>query len=157
MVQVDMEKKTLADFSAELQTIADELNELAAFDTMEMYRHLSECGDQLAQAREPAKIPANFVPGCTSNVYIDAHLENGVLVYTGSSEALVVRGYVAILVHALSGLSPADILSGTQTAVDQFATSTNIRATLTPSRANAFGNIYRMMVDKARALVPVDS
>lgn len=148
-----MEKKTVSDLARWLEDTADELNDLASMDTMEMYRHLTGLGEELGSFGEPEKTPANFVHGCTSNVYIGHRLENGLMQFTGSSEALIVRGYVAILVEGLSGLSPRQIVEETATLIDNFANVTNIRATLTPSRANAFGNIYRLMVEKAKSLV----
>jgi len=147
-----MSQKSIDEAQAYLSETAEELNDLVAIDTMEMYRQLTKIGDGLVLRGEPAKTPENFVHGCTSNVYIEALNDNGVIQYRGSSEALVVRGYVAILVEALSGLSAADIVGHTEAMVSHFAEETNIRATLTPSRANAFGNIYRLMKDKAHAL-----
>ncbi len=133
-----------------LQETAEELNDLQSMDVMEMYRHLTDLGKGLVELSAVEKIPENFVQGCTSNVYISGRLADGRMVYGGSSEAHIVRGYVAILVQALSGLSPADILAFSQPVIEAFAEGTNIRATLTPSRANAFGNIYKLMRQKAQ-------
>lgn len=148
-----MDKKTVSDLARWLEDIATELNDLASLDTMEMYRHLTGLGEGLSAHGEPEKIPDNFVHGCTSNVYIAHRLDNGLVYFSGSSEALIVRGYVAILVEGLSGLSPQEIIGETAGLIDNFANVTNIRATLTPSRANAFGNIYRLMVEKAKSLL----
>lgn len=136
---------------AYLTETADELNDLQSMDVMEMYRHLTELGKSLAELPAAEHVPENFVQGCTSNVYISARCADGRMVYGGSSEAHIVRGYVAILVEALSGLSPQDILAASQGPIEAFAEGTNIRATLTPSRANAFGNIYKLMRQKAQA------
>jgi len=144
-----MTEKTLQDAKAWFEAIAEELNDLKSLDMMEMYRRLTQLGQDLEAHGSPAKIPANFVHGCTSNVYISAHMEDGVVSFQGSSEALVVRGYVAILVAGLSGLSAQDITGGTAGMVADFAAATDIRATLTPSRANAFGNVYGLMAEKA--------
>lgn len=141
---LDEMKRYLAD-------TAEELNDLMSLDVMEMYRHLTELGNALPALPAERRTPDNFVHGCTSNVYISGELAEGRMRYGGSSEAHIVRGYVAVLVNALSGLSPAEVVEGTAQAIADFAEGTNIRATLTPSRANAFGNIYKLMVAKAQA------
>jgi len=141
--------QTIASMQAFLQETADELNDLMSMDVMEMYRQLTELGNSLPELPPAERTPANFVHGCTSNVYIGARIEQGRVFYSGSSEAHIVRGYVAVLVNALSGLTPAEIIGETEAPVSAFADGTNIRATLTPSRANAFGNIYKLMVAKA--------
>ena len=71
--------------------------------------------------------------------------------YRGVSEAHVVRGLLAYMVEALNGLPPEDVVSGTREAIEQFAEDVDLKATLTPNRANAFGNIYALMVEKAAA------
>jgi cysteine desulfuration protein SufE len=62
---------------------------------------------------------------------------------------MVVKGYLSILIQALNGLSTEDLLIRSQSLVEHFGEVTNIRANLTPSRANAFGNIYQLMRVKA--------
>jgi cysteine desulfuration protein SufE len=145
--------QSIEEMEAYLLETAEELNDLQTMDVMEMYRHLTDLGKALPELPAEERVPENFVQGCTSNVYIAASRMDGRLVFRGSSEAHIIRGYVAILVTALSGLSPNDLLAGSQSAIEKFADSTNIRATLTPSRANAFGNIYKLMRQKAKALV----
>ena len=144
--------QTIAEMRAFLQETADELNDLMSMDVMEMYRQLTELGNSLPDLPSADRTPANFVHGCTSNVYIGARFEGGRVLYAGSSEAHIVRGYVAVLVNALSGLTPAEIINETEGPITAFAEGTNIRATLTPSRANAFGNIYKLMLAKAHEI-----
>lgn len=145
-------KKNLQDMMSYLDQMAEELTSLMDFDMMEMYRFLTETGNGIAAIDPADQVPRNFVQGCTSNVYVCARLVDGVLQFTGSSEAHIVRGYLAILVNALSGLSPRDFLDGSRQPIEDFATRTRIQAALTPSRANAFGNIYRLMAQQAGEL-----
>ena len=143
---------TIHEVKTYLEQMAEELNDLASFDQMEMYRLVSDTGKNLPGLLEGEQTEENFVQGCVSNVYIAANSQNGRVLYRGSSEAMVIKGYVAILVHALSGLTPTDIIDATPELITHFAEHTNIRANLTPSRANAFGNIYELMVHHARRL-----
>jgi cysteine desulfuration protein SufE len=130
--------------------MTEELNELAAFDQYEMYRRLIDLGKEITAIPESDKVEENFVQGCVSQVYIGAYQDKGKIHFKGSSESQVVRGYVTILINALSGLSPQDILDKTEGPVAQFAEDTDLKATLTPSRTNAFGNIYKLMRSKTQ-------
>ena len=134
-----------------LKEITDELVTIREMDNLEMYRMLTDIGKKLNELPEEEKTDENFVYGCVSMVYI-AHGfdEEGAIHYRGSSESHIVRGYLAILIEALSGLAPGDVVSGTKGMVEQFARETDLKATLTPNRANAFGNIYQLMVEKAK-------
>jgi cysteine desulfuration protein SufE len=56
-------------------------------------------------------------------------------------------------VEALNGLSPEDVVSGTRQSIEKFAEDIDLMTTLTPNRANAFGNIYELLVRKAAARI----
>jgi cysteine desulfuration protein SufE len=131
--------------------MAEELSVLASMDQMEMYRFLTEQGNDMPQVSEDEKTEENFVQGCVSNVYVAHQIEGDRIWYRGSADSLIVRGYLSVLIKALSGLPLDDLLSYSRKLIEDFSEQTNIRATLTPSRANAFGNIYQLMYDKALA------
>lgn len=144
-------EKTLDDMKAYLEETTEELVMMREMDNLEMYRMLTDIGKELDGLRDEEKNEENFVYGCTSNVHIADDFRDGRVYYRGVSDAHVVRGYLAVLVNALSGLTPEDIVNGTREAVEKFARDTDLKASLTPNRANAFGNIYKLMVDKAAA------
>lgn len=144
--------KTLEEAKSYLEEITDELVTIREMDNLEMYRMLTDIGKKMEELPEEKKTPENFVYGCVSNVYVADEIgEDGAIYYRGSSESHIVRGYLAILIEALSGLPPADVANETKGMVEAFARDTDLKATLTPNRANAFGNIYQLMVDKAKA------
>jgi cysteine desulfuration protein SufE len=144
-----MQTKTIEETREFLEDMAEELNALAEMDQMEMYRMLTEVGNEIPAIAAEEKTDANFVRGCISNVYVAHSVEDGHIWFRGSSEAMVVKGYLSILIQALNGLSTEDLLTRSQSLVEHFGEVTNIRANLTPSRANAFGNIYQLMRVKA--------
>lgn len=148
-----MPSKSLDEMRDYLHEVTEELLGLREIDNLEMYRALTGYGSALPGIDDSERVESNFVHGCISNVYVVAELRDGAVHYRGSSESHVVRGYLAVLVAALSGLSPADVVRSSREAVEAFARDTDIKATLTPNRANAFGNIYKLMVEKAAALV----
>lgn len=146
-------RKTPEEMRAYLSEVTEELLMMREMDNLEMFRMLTDLGKELPGLGEDEKTDENFVYGCTSNVYIAADLVDGRVQYRGVSEAHVVRGYLAVLVHALSGLAPEDVIENTREAVETFAQDTDLKTSLTPNRANAFGNIYKLMVDKASAFL----
>ncbi len=106
----------------------------------------------LAQKLEP--LPDEFrvepfkVKGCVSQVYVVGELQQGRLHWRGDSDAQITKGLLALLIEALEGLTPEQAA-----AVDPaFLADTGLQASLTPSRANGFLNIFKMMQAQARGL-----
>ncbi|MFM8604412.1 MAG: SufE family protein, partial [Cyanobium sp.] len=88
------------------------------------------------------------VKGCVSQVYVMGSLNNGKLHWQGDSDAQITKGLLALLIEGLEGLSPAEAA-----AIDPaFLAATGLQASLTPSRANGFLNIFRMMQAQAAGL-----
>jgi cysteine desulfuration protein SufE len=114
-------------------------------DPKQKYEQLLAYAKKLEAMPESAKIPANKVQGCVSQVYITADLEDGKVWYKGDSDAQLVKGLVALLVEGLNGLTPQEILQVTP----DFIEDTGLKVSLTPSRANGFYNIFQLMKKKA--------
>ncbi len=109
------------------------------------YEQLLLYAKRLKEMPEEDKVSENKVPGCASSVYITANLEDGKIWYQGDSDAQLVKGLVAVLVEGLNGLTPEEIL---QVSPD-FIQDMGLNASLTPSRANGFYNIFQTMKKKA--------
>ncbi len=106
-------------------------------------RKLEPLPDEFRQ--EPFK-----VRGCVSQVYVVGQLVDGRLHWQGDSDAQITKGLLALLIAGLEGLTPTQAA-----ALDPaFLAETGLQASLTPSRANGFLNILRMMQSQARALGP---
>lgn len=114
---------------------------------------LMDYGKELQAFPSEKMVESNKVPGCISNAYISYEVKEGLVYYQGFSEALVVKGYIAILVHGLSGHKPEDILEFGEEKVNEFLATTNVQANLTPSRANAFQNVFSMMRLRAQEVI----
>lgn len=69
-------------------------------DWEERYRHVIERGKAMAPLDDALKVPATKVEGCASQVWLHPRIENGVFSFEGDSDALIVRGLIAVL-HAL--------------------------------------------------------
>ena len=92
-----------------------------------------------------AKIEENKVQGCVSQVYVIASLEDGKLHYRGDSDAQITKGLVAFLIRGMNGLTPEEMVD----LAPDFIKETQLDVSLTPSRANGFFNIFKMMQQKA--------
>ncbi|HIP24073.1 MAG TPA: SufE family protein [Rhodobacteraceae bacterium] len=74
------------------------------------YRYVIDLGKKMAEMDEAHKIPETKVHGCASQVWIMPDLSGGVIRFTGDSDAMIVRGLIAVL-HALyDGLPFKDAL-----------------------------------------------
>jgi cysteine desulfuration protein SufE len=109
------------------------------------YEQLLWYAKRLDEMPEADKVPENKVPGCVSQVFITANLEDGKVWYRGDSDAQLVKGLVALLIEGLNGLTPDEILQITP----DFIQDTGLSVSLTPSRANGFYNIFQTMKKKA--------
>ncbi|MCA2012876.1 SufE family protein [Pararhodobacter sp. CCB-MM2] len=80
----------------------DEIAETFEFldDWEDRYRHVIEMGRDLAPMDEALKVPANKVNGCASQVWLFPRIEDGRFDFYGDSDAMIVRGLIAVL-HAL--------------------------------------------------------
>lgn len=119
-----------------------------AADPKRRYEQLLWFAKKLEPFPEAAKVEDNKVKGCVSQVYIIADLDDGKLHYRGESDAQITKGLVAFLVNGLNGLTPHEVAA----LSPDFIKDTQLDVSLTPSRANGFYNIFKLMQQKATAL-----
>lgn len=78
-------------------------------DWEERYRHVIELGKAMPPLDDSFKVPAYKVDGCASQVWLRPVLAGGTFDFQGDSDAMIVRGLIAVL-HALySGVPVADV------------------------------------------------
>lgn len=129
--------------SAAFEDIADTLEFLD--DWEERYRHVIDLGKQMPPLEESFRVPAYKVDGCASQVWLRPLVTKEKFDFHGESDAMIVRGLIAIL-HALySGLTPAEALK-----VDAFAEfgRLGLNEHLSAQRSNGL----RAMVERVRLL-----
>jgi len=84
--------------------------ELALFDDwMDRYEYIIEMGRNLPAFPSAWQNDAHRVPGCQSQVWLEAHEEDGKLFFAGASDAAIVNGLVALLLRVYSGRDRAEI------------------------------------------------
>ena len=73
------------------------------------YRHVIDLGKALPDMPEALRVPATKVDGCASQVWLHITIDNGVLTFIGESDAIIVRGLIAVLMTLYSGLQVSEI------------------------------------------------
>ncbi|RYH10379.1 SufE family protein [Tropicimonas sp. IMCC6043] len=118
-------------------------------DWEERYRHVIDLGKAMQPLEESLRVPATRVEGCASQVWlvpeIDGQGADALFTFRGDSDAMIVRGLIAILRALYSGLSVADVLK-----VD--APAELARLGLDEHLSSQRSNGLRAMVERVRLL-----
>lgn len=105
-------------------------------DWEERYRYLIELGRDLPPLRPEERTDATRVEGCMSNVWLVVdHRPDGRLVLRAESDAHIVRGLIAVLLAACSGLTAAELA---QVNMDAVFDRLGLGQHLSPNRRNGF-------------------
>ncbi|QNI55472.1 sulfur acceptor for SufS cysteine desulfurase [Synechococcus sp. BIOS-E4-1] len=132
--------------SQALDQLAERLNSTS--DPRKRYEYVLWLAKKLPSMPRELQTEERKVKGCVSQVFIASELIDGRLQWHGDSDALITKGLLALLIKGLGDLTPAQVMS-----VDPgFIAATGLQASLTPSRANGFLNILRMMQQQATVL-----
>ena len=119
------------------------INEFSSFDDwMDRYSLLIDYGNGLEPFPEADRIDANLIDGCQSKVWFTAAIQDGKVVYQGDSDAILVKGIVALLIRVLSGHTPEEIVNTQLYFIDAI----NLREHLSPTRSNGLNAMLRQMI-----------
>jgi len=101
-------------------------------------------GESLADFPPKEMVPENRVAKCQSTVYVAGELADGRMCFRGSSDAAFVRGELAILIGAMSGLSPCEVVTA-KAQVGQFVEKLKGIITISLIRGEGFLGMYEKM------------
>lgn len=118
-------------------------------DPKRRYEYVLWLGKKLQPFPDALRLDGYKVKGCISQVYVVAELQNGRLHWQGDSDAAITKGLLALLMEGMEGLTPEQALALEPSVL----AATGLQASLTPSRANGFLNIFRAMQAQARGLL----
>ena len=139
---IDMEMKSINELQNE---IIDEFLELD--DWMDRYQLLIDMGGELEPMDDSMKTEQNLIDGCQSRVWINADCIDGRLVMTAESDALIVKGIIALLLRVLNNQTPRDILDSELYFIDRIG----LRDHLSPTRSNGLLAMVKRIHDYAVA------
>lgn len=101
-------------------------------DWMDRYSLLIEYGNDLEPLPEADKNDTNLIDGCQSKVWLTAEMVDGNIIYHGDSDAILVKGIVALLLRVYSGHTPQEILDTDLYVLDAI----QLKEHLSPTRSN---------------------
>ncbi|MCE1198129.1 MAG: SufE family protein [Marinilabiliales bacterium] len=101
-------------------------------DWMDKYTYLIELGNELPGIDATFKTDDNLIRGCQSRVWFHQKLEDGKILFEAESDALIVKGLVALLLKVYSGRTPAEILGSEPHFIEEIG----LRQHLSPTRSN---------------------
>ena len=126
-----------------INEIQDEIiAEFSDFDDwMDRYQLLIDMGSEQEPLEEQYKTEQNLIDGCQSRVWLQADLIDGMVHFRAESDALIVKGIVALLVRVLSDHTPQEILDADLYFIDRIG----LREHLSPTRSNGLGAMLKQM------------
>ena len=101
-------------------------------DWMDKYQMLIDLGNDWDELDSKYKTDQNLIDGCQSRVWLQCDYKDGKLVFTADSDALIVKGIIALLIQVLSGHTPKEILDADLYFIDKIG----LREHLSPTRSN---------------------
>lgn len=137
----------------EINQIQDEIIEEFSDmdDWMDRYAYIIELGNGLDALDESLKTPDNLIDGCQSRLWLDAQYNDGVVTYRADSDAIIVKGIVAMLIRVLSGQKPQDIVDADLYFIDRIG----LRDHLSPTRSNGLLSMLKNMKAYATAFAAI--
>lgn len=118
------------------------IDEFSMFeDWMERYEYMIELGKTLPLIDPVYKTDENIIKGCQSKVWLHANYENGVLIFSADSDAIITKGIVAILIRVFSNQSPEAILNADTNFIDTIG----LKEHLSPTRANGLVSMIKQI------------
>jgi len=118
-------------------------------DWEERYRYVIELGKELDAFPDALKTDATKVDGCVSQVWLRTYAEGARFRLAGDSDAMIVRGLVAILTAYFAGRAVADV---PKLDVDGYLKALQLGEHLTPQRSNGLASMVRRIKDDAARL-----
>lgn len=125
------------------KTYIDDLNMLD--DWFLQYEYLLQISADLPRIPEEERLDSNKVKGCQSGVWLLLHAENGCVRVQADSEALIIRGMLAVIVSLLDGRRPKEIAA----YKPRFISETNIKEQISTDRFHGIHEVIRKIQDFA--------
>lgn len=126
-----------------IQQIQEEIiDEFSLFDDWdERFQYVIDLGKSLPLIDEQYKVEENTIKGCQSKVWLHAEMQNGNVVFTADSDAIITKGIIAILIRVFSNQKPDAILE----ADTNFIETIGLKEHLSPTRANGLVSMIKQI------------
>jgi len=126
-----------------IEEIQNEIvDEFSMFDDwMQRYEYIIELGKSLPLIDEKYKTDENIIKGCQSKVWVHAEEENGNIIFTADSDAILTKGIIGILIRTFSNQSAQAILDANTNFIDEIG----LKEHLSPTRANGLVSMIKQI------------
>ena len=126
---------------ATIQKIQEEiLKEFDLFeDWMGKYEYIIELGKTLPMIDNKHKTDNNLIKGCQSRVWLHADEQDGKILYSADSDAIITKGIVAILIRVLSNQTAEEIVKADLAFIDEIG----LKEQLSQTRANGLVSMIK--------------
>ena len=125
------------------------IEEFSIFDEwLDKYDYLIELSDTLPAIAAEHRTEQYVIKGCQSRVWVDAKLEDGKMMYSADSDAIITKGIIALLIRVMNGRSPQEIVDLDLYFIDAIGLGEN----LSPTRSNGLVAMIKQMKMYALAL-----
>lgn len=126
-----------------IQQIQNEIvDEFSLFDDwMQRYEYMIELGKSLPLIDEQYKTDDYLIKGCQSKVWLFADFQQGKVIFSADSDAIITKGIVALLIRAFSNQKPEDIVKADTSFIDKIG----LKEHLSPTRANGLVSMVEQM------------
>ncbi len=110
-------------------------------DWMDRYQLLIDLGSEQEPLDAAYKTEQNLIEGCQSRVWLQADLVDGRVVFRAESDAVIVKGIIALLVKVVSGHTPDEILGADLYFIEKIG----LKEHLSPTRSNGLLSMVKQM------------
>lgn len=121
------------------QEIISEFSEVD--DWMDRYAMIIDLGNALPPIDTKFKTPEHLIEGCQSRVWLNAEERDGKVFFTADSDAIIVKGIIALLIKVLNGHTPREILDADLHFINDIGLAEN----LSPTRSNGLLAMVKQM------------
>lgn len=128
---------------ATINEIQDEIIEdFSLFeDWMDRYALLIDLGNSLEKLDDKNKTENNLIEGCQSRVWLQADYRDGKIVFGADSDAVIVKGIIALLIKVLSNRTPDEIINADLYFVEKIG----LKEHLSPTRSNGLVSMIKQI------------
>jgi cysteine desulfuration protein SufE len=110
-------------------------------DWTDRYQLLIDLGNEQEPLDEQYKTEQNLIEGCQTRVWLHAEEVEGKLVFKAESDALIVKGIIALLIKVISGHTPEEILNANLYFIEKIG----LKEHLSPTRSNGLLSMVKQI------------
>ena len=110
-------------------------------DWLDKYDYLISLSESLPVIAQEHKTDDYIIEGCQSRVWVDARVEDGKIFYSADSDAIIIKGLLALLIRAMAGRTPQEVVDMELYFIDAIGLKEN----LSPTRGNGLVATIKQM------------